>query len=160
MCFAFPVKRLKRSLDSLTKEIKHRAEHRRSSQVGTKRERKERSMRLIIFAGILGLVLGSAFWAVAEAADGAASTYSNLCASCHGPKGQGNGPAAAALNPKPKNFADCKVMKKIPDETLFKVIKGGGQSVGLSPMMPPWGGSLTDKQIHSMVEYVRSFCKK
>jgi mono/diheme cytochrome c family protein len=97
---------------------------------------------------------------MAQAAEGAASTYSSLCASCHGAKGKGDGPAAAALNPKPRDFADCKAMAKIPDDTLFKAIKGGGQSVGLSAMMPPWGGSLTDKQIHSMVEYVRSFCKK
>jgi mono/diheme cytochrome c family protein len=26
------------------------------------------------------------------------------CASCHGDAGEGNGPAAAALNPKPRNF--------------------------------------------------------
>jgi cytochrome c553 len=97
---------------------------------------------------------------MAQAAGGAASTYSNLCASCHGAKGQGDGPAAAALNPKPRDFADCKVMAKIPDDTLFKTINGGGQSVGLSAMMPPWGGSLTEQQIHELVKYVRGFCKK
>jgi mono/diheme cytochrome c family protein len=97
---------------------------------------------------------------MAQAAGEAASIYSNLCASCHGAKGQGDGPAAAALNPKPRDFADCKVMAKISDDTLFKAINGGGQSVGLSAMMPPWGGSLTEQQIHELVKYIRGFCKK
>ena len=96
----------------------------------------------------------------AQGTGNAASKYSSLCAACHGPKGKGNGPAAAALNPKPKDFTDCKAMAEFSDETLFKVIKGGGQSAGLAPIMPAWGSSLTDPQIHSMVKYVRSFCKK
>ncbi len=91
---------------------------------------------------------------------GPVSNYSNLCASCHGPTGKGNGSAAAALNPRPNDFTDCKAMTKISDDTLFKSIKGGGQSVGLSPMMPPWDGSLTNQQIHDLVSYVRGFCKK
>lgn len=90
----------------------------------------------------------------------AASTYSNLCASCHGATGKGNGPAAMALNPKPKDFTDCKSMATESDETLFKIIKGGSQSVGRSPLMPPWGGALKDQQIKELVTYIRSFCKK
>lgn len=90
----------------------------------------------------------------------AASNYSNLCASCHGKNGDGKGPAAAALNPKPRDFADCTRMAKIPDDTLFKTIRGGGQTVGLSPLMPSWSGALSDQQIHDMVKYVRGFCKK
>jgi len=116
-------------------------------------------------AGMMGgnmmgqdIMRGSAY--AAQGAGEAASTYSNLCGSCHGATGKGDGPAAAALNPKPKDFADCKRMAEISDETAFKAIKGGGQSVGLSPMMPPWGGSLTDQQIHELVRYVRGFCKK
>jgi cytochrome c553 len=95
----------------------------------------------------------------AQSAGEAASNYSNLCATCHGATGNGNGPAATALNPKPKDFADCKTMTKITDATLFKAIHGGGQTVGLSPMMPAWGGSLTEPQIRELVRYIRGFCK-
>lgn len=116
---------------------------------------------------ILGLVLGVAPWAVAQqkpsssqAGGAAASTFSNLCAGCHGATGKGDGPAAASLSPKPKDFADCKVMAKIPDDRLFTAIKKGGPSVGLSPLMPTWGASLTDPQIHELVRYIRGFCKK
>ncbi len=31
--------------------------------------------------------------------------FAKYCATCHGPKGEGDGPAARALNPKPRNFA-------------------------------------------------------
>lgn len=96
----------------------------------------------------------------AQTAGAAASNYSSLCASCHGANGKGDGPAAAALNPKPKDFTDCKSMAKESDETLFKIIKGGSQSVGRSPMMPAWGGALTDQQIKELATYIRSFCKK
>lgn len=123
--------------------------------------------RVFLWIFILGLVLGVAEWAVAQqkpspsqAGGAGASTFSNLCKSCHGATGKGDGPAAAALKPKPKDFADCKAMAKIADERLFKAIKAGGPSVGLSPMMPAWGKSLKDKQIHELVGYIRGFCKK
>lgn len=90
----------------------------------------------------------------------ATSNFSNLCSNCHGPSGKGNGSMAAALNPKPRDFSDCKTMTKDSDDILFKAIKGGSQSIGRSAMMPPWGGALTDEQIHELVSYVRTFCKK
>ena len=46
------------------------------------------------------------------------------------------------------------------DQTLFKIIKEGGQSVGRSTVMPSWKDSLSDDQIRSLVKYIRGFCKK
>lgn len=110
-------------------------------------------------SSIVQLITGGKAYA-AEGTGNAASKFSSLCVTCHGATGKGDGPAAAALNPKPKDFTACKAMAKFSDETLFKTIKGGGQSTGLSPMMPAWNSQLTDPQIHNMVKYVRSFCKK
>jgi len=39
--------------------------------------------------------------------------YDTLCVGCHGATGKGDGAAAAALNPKPGNFTDCKEMGKL-----------------------------------------------
>ena len=47
-------------------------------------------------------------------------------------------------------------MNELSDEHLFKVIKEGGASVGKSPLMAPWGGTLTDDQIRDVVAFVRS----
>lgn len=99
---------------------------------------------------------------VAMAADwgSAPQVYQQYCASCHGKTGHGDGSLGAFLNPKPRDFADCKIMMKITDKTIFNAIKGGGASVGLSHNMPAWGGSLTDSQIKNMIKYVRHFCSK
>ena len=118
-------------------------------------QRKWISFFLLLFLWGVGLSPSSLL-----AAQNAPSLFKDTCASCHGAAGKGDGPAAAALNPKPRDFSDCKVMAKDTDETLFKAVKGGGQSIGRSAMMPSWGGSLTDAQIHELVSYIRSFCKK
>ncbi len=85
--------------------------------------------------------------------------YKQYCASCHGPDGKGNGPAAVALPVKPVDHTNPAVMSKISDAELFKAIKEGGQGVGKSPAMPPWGGTLKDEQIRALVAYVRSLAK-
>ena len=59
------------------------------------------------------------------------------CITCHGAKGKGDGPAAIALNPKPRNWTDPKWHASVTDEKLFKVIKLGGAKNGLSPLMAP-----------------------
>lgn len=82
--------------------------------------------------------------------------YKQLCASCHGPDGKGSGPAAAALPVKPADHTNAAVMGKISDAELFKAIKEGGQAVGKSAAMPPWGGTLKDEQIRALVAHVRS----
>ena len=74
--------------------------------------------------------------------------------------GKGDGPAAASLHTQPRNYTDCAKMSKIPDDTLFKAIKEGGASVGLSGEMPSWSKGLDDDEIHGLVAYVRSFCKQ
>jgi mono/diheme cytochrome c family protein len=78
------------------------------------------------------------------------------CSACHGDSGKGDGPAAFALNPKPRNYTDCAVMGKKPDAELFKVIKEGGPAVGLSPLMAPFGSQLNDKEVWDVVAFIRS----
>lgn len=78
------------------------------------------------------------------------------CSACHGDSGKGDGPAAFALNPKPRNYTDCAVMSKKSDAELFKVIKEGGPAVGLSPLMAPFGGQLNDKEVWDVVAFIRS----
>jgi len=94
-----------------------------------------------------------------DAAKGA-ETYKLYCVACHGEKGAGDGAAAVALNPKPRNFTDKVLMATIPDAEIFKAIKEGGAAVGKSPLMVPWGGILGDDQkVHDVAAYVRSLGK-
>ena len=85
--------------------------------------------------------------------------YAQLCAACHGATGKGDGPAAAALNPKPRDHTDAKYMKSLKDEDIFKITKEGGPAVGKSPLMPPWGAALSEQDIRNVVAYIRTLAK-
>jgi mono/diheme cytochrome c family protein len=85
--------------------------------------------------------------------------YATYCASCHGPRGDGDGPAAAALDPKPAKHHDGAYMNALGNEHLFRVIKLGGPAVGKSALMAPWGGTLSDSQIWDVVAFVRSLAE-
>jgi mono/diheme cytochrome c family protein len=90
-----------------------------------------------------------------EAARGEAQ-YVQLCASCHGPRGDGDGPLATALDPRPAHHSNGNYMNALSDEHLFRVIKEGGVAVGKSPLMAPWDGTLDDSQIWDVVAFLRS----
>lgn len=83
--------------------------------------------------------------------------YATLCSGCHGTAGHGDGPAGAALNPKPRNFTDMAWQASVDDAHIAKTIKDGGAAVGLSPMMAPWGAVLSDAELKLMVVKVRGF---
>lgn len=106
------------------------------------------------------LVLALTLKARAADVEEGKKVYMQFCSSCHGQSGKGDGPAAAALNPKPRDHTDREYMSKLSDEQLFKVIKEGGASIGKSPLMPPWGPSLKDDQIKDVIAYVRTLCCK
>jgi mono/diheme cytochrome c family protein len=96
----------------------------------------------------------------AEDLSEAKSDYGTFCVKCHGQDGKGNGPAAATLKTKPRDFTDCARMKTYSDDTLFKVIRNGGAANNLSADMPAWSQGFDDGEIHALVAFVRTFCKK
>jgi len=79
--------------------------------------------------------------------------YQERCALCHGPEGKGDGPAAAGLNPKPRNHTDGSYMKTRTDEQLLDVIRHGKGG------MPAWGGILNETEIHAVLKHVRTLAK-
>jgi mono/diheme cytochrome c family protein len=76
------------------------------------------------------------------------------CASCHGLTGKGDGVAAAALKPKPRDLSDAKYMKTRTWEELHKVIADGGANSGFSALMPAWKGALKKPQLDNVLAYV------
>ena len=86
--------------------------------------------------------------------------FASRCATCHGPNGDGNGPASAALNPKPRNYHDKEWQKKVTDEDIKKTITYGGAAVGKSPIMPA-SPDLDSKPeiVDGLVQIVRGFGK-
>jgi len=88
----------------------------------------------------------------ADDVDGKA-VYEIRCAPCHGSGGGGDGPAAAALEPKPRNFHDPAFWRGRTRTSLRLTVEQGRPGT----MMSPFKGVLTDAEIDGVVRYVESF---
>jgi mono/diheme cytochrome c family protein len=84
--------------------------------------------------------------------------FSTRCVVCHGDHGAGDGPGAAALNPKPRAFGDAAWQASVTDEHIKKTIVEGGAAVGKSPAMAA-NPDLADKpeQLTALLKIVRDF---
>ena len=87
---------------------------------------------------------------------GGQAIYSLYCVTCHGQTGKGDGPAAVALNPRPADHTDAIFMGGLTDANIYQAIKGGGVSIGKSPLMAPWGAIVPEQGLRDLVAYVRS----
>lgn len=74
--------------------------------------------------------------------------YQTHCAACHGPRGRGDGPAAAALTPRPP---DLGVMggQHPPGDLAWKIENGRGP-------MPAWKAVLQERDIWDLVNFIRN----
>ena len=84
--------------------------------------------------------------------------YKVYCSQCHGAKGEGDGPGAPGLEPKPAVHAKMN-LHDLPQDYLYNVIFYGGKSVGKSPMMPDWGLTLSSRQLADVNAYLRATFK-
>ena len=94
--------------------------------------------------------------------EGGMDNFIGTCSPCHGESGKGDGPLADALGEgvKTRDLTDAKYLSAKTDDELFKIIKFGGASVGLSPSMPSQQDTFTDAEIKQIVQYIRnSICK-
>ena len=83
--------------------------------------------------------------------------YTERCASCHGDKGEGDGPIALALPPeqKPGNLKSGNFKFATNEEKFKELMEKGGAAVGLNPLMPGAPGT-TDEDIKNMYAYTKS----
>lgn len=105
---------------------------------------------------------GGAVAAAPAAGDPAAKAkeiFQQRCTPCHGPAGEGDGPASAGLNPKPRKFSDAEWQKSVNDDHLMKVIKYGGAAVGKSAAMPGNPDLSDPAVIAALKDVVRAFSK-
>ena len=87
--------------------------------------------------------------------------YEERCASCHGEKGNGDGPGAFAVKPKPRDYTDAEWQKTATDEELAKAIVKGGAAVGKSYMMPANYDLRSKPEVAAgLVQIVRSFARQ
>lgn len=75
------------------------------------------------------------------------------CFTCHGADGDGKGPAAAKLNPLPRNFQHHGFWRHRTEGELFWVIKHGSPGTA----MIGFSQVLSDEEIWSLIHYERTF---
>ena len=107
----------------------------------------------------LAAVLATAMPAFAQGDANAGKTvYEHKCLLCHGEKGDGKGPGAEHLLPRPRDFTKGlykirTTASKVPsDQDLFKIITDGMPGTS----MPPWS-VLPDKDRWNLVAYIKTF---
>jgi mono/diheme cytochrome c family protein len=140
-------------------------------------EKREMLARLVSFRG--GVLLGALAFALALATAGwaqgkweappdskkvknpvaksekllgqAKKLFETNCATCHGPKGLGDGVAAASLPVKPANWTSSSTQGMTDGEIFWKISNGRGP-------MPPWK-HLPENDRWALVHFLRTFKK-
>lgn len=89
-----------------------------------------------------------------EAGDAGRAKYESACAPCHGPRGGGDGGAAAAFPPGTVTNLRTGPFRYATDAGKVKeIVLKGGAVVGLSPLMPPQP-SFTDRELDAVADFV------
>jgi len=93
--------------------------------------------------------------------------YQDLCSTCHGLTGYGNGPLAENLVPPPRNLRDTVWLAGQSDAYIYSVIRHGRLMYAMEEAefalpepwsgMPAWGGYLDDVAILRLANYIRGF---
>ena len=79
-----------------------------------------------------------------------AAIFQENCASCHGSRGDGQGPDSARLDPKPANFTDSAFMRGETPNDFFHVITLGKRGSA----MPAWGDVLSLQERWDVLSFV------
>ena len=82
-----------------------------------------------------------------------AGVYKANCVPCHGPLGKGDGPSAAALDPKPRDHSNRVYMDQLTDQQIANTIVQGG-----APKYPnmPSHPHLRGEDLVAIVAHVRT----
>jgi mono/diheme cytochrome c family protein len=83
------------------------------------------------------------------------AAYAASCLMCHGDKGDGNGIAGAAMNPKPRNFVSDKFKLGQKPENIFKSISEGLPGTAMMGF-----GHLSEEDRWALTHFVVTFMKK
>lgn len=76
--------------------------------------------------------------------------YLANCATCHGARGDGAGPRAYFINPKPRNFIEDGSRARLNRLALYVAVSEGK----LGTEMPAWNKVATKQQMADVTEYV------
>lgn len=91
-------------------------------------------------------------------ADNGREIHLENCAECHGYDGKAE-VIVMHMDEPPKDQSDAEYMATLNDAFLYLAVCSGGDAVGRSIVMPPWGDVLTDAEIKDLVAWIRTFAE-
>ncbi|MEO5788222.1 cytochrome c/FTR1 family iron permease [Gelidibacter sp.] len=97
---------------------------------------------------ITGIQTAPALWP--DASKGKA-LYAINCASCHGTKGNGDGPWAEGLDPAPSDFNDSDLMRQVSPFQAYNTIKLGVNGTSMRAF-----SELTEDQLWDLAFYIKA----
>ncbi len=124
--------------------------------------------RSIVAALALASVATPALAQTTPAETSGGAVFLLYCASCHGPNAKGDGPTAAAMQPKPPDLTKIAARSggRFNDEVVFRTIDGRNPKAGHGGQgMPVWGDAFgrkgqtpedTRRRIDVVVQYLKS----
>jgi high-affinity iron transporter len=80
-----------------------------------------------------------------------AALYTANCTACHGTTGDGKGPAAIALTPRPTDFTASGWAASRTDADLASAIRAGRPGTSMTPFT-----RLSDAEVADLVAYLRA----
>ena len=90
----------------------------------------------------------------------AEQVFKFYCAQCHGLEGKGKGPNVTKDFPvTPRDFTNATEMSKLTDNYIRGIVMDGGPSQSKSPLMPPWGKTISDAEVNGLIKHLRGLCK-
>jgi mono/diheme cytochrome c family protein len=78
------------------------------------------------------------------------AVYRAQCRVCHGEEAKGDGPAAAALTPRPPDLTRSERVRRMSDEELLQFLSVGKGS------MPGFGKILTEQELRALVAWLQA----
>lgn len=79
--------------------------------------------------------------------------FKSRCVLCHGKYGFGDGRMSKIIKAPPPFNLTKSIM---PLDYLKQIITKGGEPIGRSKQMPPWGGQLSPLEVDAVAEYVHT----
>ncbi len=89
--------------------------------------------------------------------------FIKYCQVCHGAEGDGKGFNAFNLQNSfgmlPANFTDSTTVAALTEKTIIAAVSKGGNAVGKSQYMPPWGGTLRTEEVENVAAYIKALAR-
>jgi len=105
-----------------------------------------------------GAVAGTDQAAQVTAARSGAQLYQEACAACHGADGRGRERSVVGFDVPLPDFTDCSFATREPDADWLAVAHDGGPARGFDPLMPAFGGALTEDELMRVLGHMRTMC--